>query len=109
MNYYNYPYTNDINAKAKDYLIPGMDWQDIAQELDIALWHALPKFRGLNQAQERTYAQRVMRNRIFDLHKAAVRQKRHIDSNHLTFSELEETEAGSWLIETAKPLQEWTV
>lgn len=107
MTYYNQAYANDITAKAKDYSIPGMDWQDIAQELDIALWIALPKFRGLNNAQERTFAQRVMRNRIFDLHKAASRQKRLLDSNHLTFSELEETEIGTWQLETAQPIHEW--
>lgn len=105
MHYYNQKYAADITAKAKSNFVPGMDWQDIAQELDISLWRALPKFQGRNQAKERTFAQSVMRNRIIDLKKAANRQKRQLDSYHLVFSELEETSGGRALLESAE--SEW--
>jgi len=100
--YHNNQYAADIEGKAKTNYIPGMTWEDIAQELDIALWQGLPKFRGSNGAKERTFAQAVMRNRIIDLKKAAGRQKRLLDSNHLLFSELETTPSGRASIETAR-------
>jgi len=101
MQYHHEEYAADITAKAKTNFIPGMEWQDIAQELDIALWRALPKYQGRNQAKERTFAQTIMRNRIIDLKKYASRQKRQLDSHHLLFSELEETSAGRNLLENA--------
>lgn len=106
MQYYNQEYSADITAKAKTNFVPGMEWQDIAQELDIALWRALPKYQGRNQAKERTFAQTVMRNRIIDLKKAANRQKRQLDSYHLLFSQLEETPAGCTLLECARPIED---
>lgn len=104
MRFYNQKYTNDIVAKAKTSRITGFDWQDIAQELDITLWKNLGKFQGRNNASERTFAVRIMRNKIFDLAKTANRQKRFIDSHHLLFSQLEETEAGLFQLESATPL-----
>lgn len=106
MQYYNQEYAADITAKAKTNFVPGMEWQDIAQELDIALWRALPKYQGRNQAKERTFAQTVMRNRIIDLKKAANCQKRQLDSYHLLFSELEESPAGHSMLENARPYDE---
>lgn len=104
MTFFNGTYATDIEAKAKTTLIPGLDWQDIAQELDIALWRGLPKFQGRNKAQERTFAQRVMRNRILDLAKSANRQKRYLDSYHLLFSEIEAWENGEAVLESAQPV-----
>jgi DNA-directed RNA polymerase specialized sigma24 family protein len=92
--YYNDRYTNDIEAKAKSTQLPGMTWEDVAQELDIALWLGLPKFSGRNGATERTFAQTIMNNRVRDLKKAAWRQKRLIDARHLDFADLEATETG---------------
>ena len=106
MTFFNDTYAADISAKAKTTLIPGLDWQDIAQELDIALWRGLPKYQGRNKAQERTFAQRVMRNRILDLAKSANRQKRYLDSNHLLFSEIEAWENGEAVLESAQPVGE---
>jgi DNA-directed RNA polymerase specialized sigma24 family protein len=102
MQYYNHKYTKDITAKAKTNYVPGLDWQDIAQELDIALWRGLPKFQGRNKAKERTFAQTIMRNRIIDLKKAANRQKRMLDKDHVLFSELESTTRGIVLLETGR-------
>jgi len=83
-------YENDIVAKAKYYTIPSMEWGDIAQELRIVLWQKLDKFQGRNNASERTFAMRVMRNKILDLAKAANRKKRIINSYHLSLNKLME-------------------
>lgn len=104
INLYNQKYTNDIVGKAKTSHIAGLDWEDIAQELDIALWKNLDKFQGRNNASERTFAVRIMRNKILDLAKTVNRQKRFIDSHHLLFSQLEESEYGLFLLESARPI-----
>lgn len=104
MRFYNQKYTNDIVAKAKTSRVSGLDWEDIAQELDIALWKNLCKFQGRNNASERTFAIRIMRNKILDLVKSVNRQKRFLDSHHLLFSQLEETEVGLFQLESAVPV-----
>ena len=95
MSLFNSKYQDDILGKAKTYRIPNMEWQDIAQELDIILWQKLGKFQGRNNASERTFAIKVMRNKIIDLAKAANRKKRLIDSYHLSLDELMERELAS--------------
>jgi len=90
MHLFNTKYQNDIIAKAKTYKIPGMEWQDIAQELDITLWLKLKKFQGRNNVSERTFAIKVMQNKIRDLVKYANRKKRWIDAHHLSLEELME-------------------
>lgn len=92
---FNFKYQDDILGKAKTYQIPNMEWQDIAQELDITLWQKLGKFQGRNNASERTFAMKITRNKIIDLAKAANRQKRLIDSYHLSLDELMERELTS--------------
>ncbi|MCX6734506.1 MAG: hypothetical protein NTZ25_01185 [Candidatus Peregrinibacteria bacterium] len=82
---------DDIVAKAKHFQIPGYDWEDIAQELRIALWRKLPKFLA-KKASERTFADRIMRSRIIDLNRTANRQKRFLDNNHLSYEDLAEKE-----------------
>lgn len=104
IHFYNQKYQNDILGKAKTTDISGLDWQDIAQELDIALWKNLNKFQGRNNSSERTFAQKIMRNKILDLAKAANRQKRKIDSYHYLFSQLELTENGQLLLDLALPI-----
>lgn len=106
MQYFNQQFSVDITARAKTTNIPGMEWQDVAQELDIALWKGLPKFRGQNKAHKRTFAWKIMRNRILDLHKASDRQKRFLDSHHLLFSELELTMSGQRYLDSARPIWE---
>ena len=95
MRLFNSKYQDDILGKAKTYNIPNMEWQDVAQELDIALWQNLGKFQGRNNASERTFAMKVMRNKIIDLAKTANRKKRLIDSYHLSLNELMEREFAS--------------
>ena len=92
MRLYNSKYQDDILGKAKTSRIPNMEWQDVAQELDITLWQKLGKFQGRNNASERTFAVKVMQNKIIDLAKAANRQKRHIDSYHFSLDEMMERE-----------------
>lgn len=102
MKFFNDKYSGDIRGKARSFQIPNMGWEDVAQELDIALWRALSKFQGRNNASERTFALTVMRNRLFDLAKVTNRQKRILDSYHLVFSELQETERGCIRLERAR-------
>jgi hypothetical protein len=97
--YHNNQHKSDIEGKAKTTDIPGMTWEDIAQELDIALWRGLSKYQGKNGASERTFAQTIMRNCITDLRKAAFRDKRLVNARSITFSELELTDAGRALLE----------
>ena len=104
IHFYNQKYAKDILGKAKTTTISGFEWQDIAQELDTALWKNLNKFQGRNNASERTFAIRIMRNKILDLAKSVNRQKRFLDSHHLLFSQLEETEAGLFQLESATPV-----
>ncbi len=85
-------YEKDIVGKAKNSIVPSMEWQDIAQELRITLWQKLDKFQGKNGAKERTFAIAVMRNRVLDLNKAAHCKKRLVDSYHFSLEELIETE-----------------
>ncbi|MDP3296841.1 MAG: sigma factor [Thermodesulfovibrionia bacterium] len=92
MSLYNHKYQDDILGKAKTSRIPNTEWQDVAQELDIALWQKLGKFQSRNNASERTFAIKVMRNTILDLVKFANRQKRQIDSYHFSLDELMERE-----------------
>lgn len=91
MRFFNSKYQDDILGKAKSSNIPSMEWQDVAQELDIVLWKKLGLYQGRNNASERTFANTVMRNRICDLAKAANRKKRLIDSYHLSLDQLMET------------------
>lgn len=104
IRFFNNQYKNDILGKARTAHIPSMDWQDIAQELDIALWLNLSKFQGKNHSSERTFAVKIMQNKILDLVKAVNRQKRFFDSHHLVFSQLEETEAGQLKLDLARPI-----
>ena len=104
MQFYNQKYAGDILGKAFSSRIPGLNWEDIAQELDIALWKNIGKFRGKNNASERTFVVRVMTNKILDLAKAANRQKRFLDSHHIQFSQLEMSESGLYLLESARPV-----
>ena len=84
-------YENDIVAKAKTYSIPNMDWEDIAQELRLAIWLNRNKFNP-KRASQRTFVMRIMKNKIIDLARAANRKKRLIDSYHLSLDELQEKE-----------------
>jgi len=102
MRLFNSKYSNDILAKAKTWRIPGLEWQDIAQELDIALWLNLQKFQGLNGANERTFVLRVLRNKLTDLFRNTSRRKRFIDTHHFTFSQLEQVEVTNSELESAE-------
>ena len=104
MNYYNDQFAKDIEGQARKTFIPGLDWQDVAQELDWALYRGMTKFKEGKGAGKRTYAMAIMRNRIKDLAKAAGRQKRFLDSNCLVFSEIETWENGETVLETAEPI-----
>lgn len=79
-------YEADVIAKSKKSFIPGYEWEDIAQELRIALWKKLQKFSP-QKASSRTYAQLIMRSKIRDLVKFSGRKKRYFDNNCLSLEE----------------------
>ena len=54
-------HADDLEAIVRRYVDDPADQDDLRQEIAIALWHALPRFRG--EASERTYVARVARNR----------------------------------------------
>lgn len=92
MRLYNTQFEKDILGKSKTYRIPGFEWQDIAQELDISLWQSLKKYDSKRGASVRTFAVRIMRNKILDLNKAVNRDKRRASTYATLFSELEPDE-----------------
>jgi RNA polymerase sigma factor (sigma-70 family) len=71
--------------KARYEHIPGYEPGDLLSELYLALHHALPNFKGLNGANQKTYAETVMRNRITDLARIAKTKKR---TTKVIYSEL---------------------
>ena len=84
-------FQDDIIAKAKTYQIPGMDWQDIAQEIYLQLWKVASRFNPL-KAGERTFVQRVAVNRVRDLARRTNAQKRYWDSHAVSLEEEQEKE-----------------
>lgn len=83
-------YEEDIVAKAKTTYVPGMDWEDIAQELRIILWRKLPKYKKSKRCSEKTFAQRIMSNRIKDLIRSANRDKRFLSIFHISWDAIYE-------------------
>lgn len=98
MQLFNQKYAADIIGKAKTYKIGGMDWKDIAQELDIALWKNLPKFEGRNNANERTFAIKIMNHKIIDLAKSSNRKKRFLNSNCLSLENIKKIIKGEEIV-----------
>ena len=86
MRLFNNKYRTDLILKAKSSNISGFDWEDVVQELDISLWINLGKFQGKNGASEKTFAIKLMQNRLLDLARFVNRKKRFIDSHHIPFS-----------------------
>ena len=97
-------YESDIAAKARIYKVPGMDWEDVAQELRIHIWKKRDKYDSSRGAKERTFVISILMNKIRDLRKYSNRQKRHLDTYHLTFSQVEMFEFGDQLLEKAVPI-----
>ncbi len=93
-----------IISKAIKTWIPNSDWEDIAQELRIHLWLKKDTFDPNKGASVKTFVNRVLDNKIRDFKKTANRKKRLWDTYHLTFSELEATEEGQWILDSALPL-----
>jgi DNA-directed RNA polymerase specialized sigma24 family protein len=50
-----------LNRAARSYARTDADAQDLAQELGLAIWGALPRFRG--ECSERTFVYRIAHNR----------------------------------------------
>ena len=97
-------YESDIVAKARTYEVPGMDWEDVAQELRIHIWKKRDRFDVSRGVKERTFVMSMLINKIRDLRKYSNRQKRHLDTYHLTFSQVEAFEFGEQLLEKAVPI-----
>lgn len=97
-------YESDIVAKARIYKVPGMDWEDVAQELRLHLWQKRDWFNPNLGVKERTFVMCMLMNKIKDLRKYFNRQKRWLESHHLTFSEVESFENGSQILEASVPI-----
>ncbi len=83
-------FQKDIIAKSKSTHIPGMDWEDIAQELDIHVWQKRKKFDSA-KASERTFVVRIITNKIRDMARRANAKKRTTDKNAVSLDELIES------------------
>lgn len=83
-------FQNDIIAKSKSAYIKGMEWQDIAQELNLHLWIKREKYNP-EKAGERTFVVRIITNKIRDLIRKANAQKRFADNNAISLEQLMES------------------
>jgi len=83
-------FQKEVKAKAKTYKIPGLDWEDIAQELNIHLWLKRDKYNPGRKASPKTFVQRILTNKLRDLARITKAKKRYIDYNHLSLEELME-------------------
>jgi RNA polymerase sigma factor (sigma-70 family) len=63
-----------IIAEAKKHNIPGLDWEDIAQEVRIRLWTKRHLFNP-DKSSYKTWANRVMSNCIRNLIRASKSKK----------------------------------
>ena len=78
----------DIRMFARGWKIPGLEEQDIEQELRIHLYNKLPKYNPY-KSQLRTWASTVMRNRRIDLKRRA---NDLLDSPMRVFPDIEATD-----------------
>lgn len=68
-------YQNDIRAKAKSVTIPGMEWEDVSQEVMLHLLQVLHKYDPAKSSL-RTFVSRVATNKILDLVRRSRAKKR---------------------------------
>lgn len=68
-------YKNDICAKAKIARIPGMEWEDIFQEVVLHLLKVQAKYNP-EKSSPRTFICRVATNKIRDLLRRSLAKKR---------------------------------
>jgi DNA-directed RNA polymerase specialized sigma24 family protein len=67
----------DIKAKSKCWHIKGYDQEDLEQEMRLYLWIRLDIYNP-NRSSIRTFADRVMTNRLKNLLRDSLRQKRKV-------------------------------
>ncbi|MDA2921693.1 hypothetical protein MYX07_00320 [Patescibacteria group bacterium AH-259-L07] len=75
-------------AKSKSYYVVGMTYEDLAQELRTKLIEVADRYDE-SRGSMRTFAHIVMWNHIKDLIKKSKREKRKIDSYHLSLTDFE--------------------
>jgi len=63
-------FEKDVVAKAKSVEIPNMEWKDIAQEFRLAIYQNQDRYNP-KLASERTFAVRIMSNKLVDLMRKA--------------------------------------
>lgn len=80
-------FIDDAKYKARRVSISGMEAVDVEQELLTHLWLRRSSF-DLRRASARTFANRLMDNKIRDLIRHAQAQKRYLDNNHLSLERL---------------------
>lgn len=104
INFLEYEKEIVMRAKRSERFIPGMEWEDIAQEFRIHIWQKRDTFQPHKGASEKTYVMRILRNKEIDLKRKAEAQKRFIDNHHLVFSQLEKAYEGRFALMQARPI-----
>lgn len=84
----------DIRQKAVSYCgnwqIRGLDWEDLAQEFRIQLRKKFPKYEP-TKASFRTWANKVMLNRVKDIARASQAKKRQPLNRAISIDELKDS------------------
>lgn len=84
-------FERDIGMFASRYNVPGMDFDDVAQDLRIQLWRKLDKYDP-TKAGLRKWSWMVMGSRVKDLLRMANKKNKDmLNTNVLPFIEEEET------------------
>lgn len=81
-------FQKDVIAKAKSANVKGMDWQDVAQELNLHLFQNIHKYNPSRGAGPRTFVVKLITNKLLDLVRATNAQKRYLDYNCISLDEL---------------------
>jgi RNA polymerase sigma factor (sigma-70 family) len=68
-------FQREFSIKAKLARIPGMEWEDILQELNLQLLLAKDKYNPL-KSQPQTFVSRIATNKIRDLARRSMAKKR---------------------------------
>lgn len=78
-----------IDKEAQKHNIPGMEWQDIAQEVKTRLWLKFELYDA-SKSGLRTWANKVMRNCITDLLRTANYKKAQYLNHAISIDQLQE-------------------
>lgn len=75
-----------IKIISKAVKIPGMESDDIAQELRLAVWKKSEKYNP-DRGSQATFFNKIVRNRLIDLYRRSQSKKNRINNNHISIEE----------------------